>query len=246
MKKTGLLKKLSPLGVATLGAISVIGITTSSAQAGQLSWENGATEFFSQVNNGGTRPTGDFDIIFSDQDVALISTATDEFAMPEGPFPPVPPNAPFAFTDPSLDAPATFLDMGAFGGSSIITLYELQDDLVFDFGNGVEVTYGAGSEFLGEFDFAPDGITIEGVEAELEIAAAGTQVEINGDVYGFDTDPDILTGITLTFDEPAQGIASEYSAGVTVSSNAVPEPTTILGLLTIGGLGLALKCKKQL
>ena len=253
MSKTNLLQKFAPIGVAAFGVISFTGIAAVPVQAGQLSFEDGTDEFFDQFTpvpaDGQFRPeplVGDtVTFTFSPGDEAVISTATDEF-VGGGLFPEVTPGDPLVIVD--VDAvEATFEFIGP-DVDPIIGIYQLvDDDLTFNFpDNGTQVTYGEESIFFFEYDFAPDGTTIEGIEGELEIAAAGTNVNINGDSYTFGGE-DELTGITLTFDEPAGGIAGEYSAGVTVQEGGVhvPEPATILGLFAVGGLGLSLKCKKQ-
>ena len=270
MDKTNLLQKLTPVGVAAFGVIAFTGITVYPAQAGQLGYEDGTSEIFDlfvpvpavPIPGGGTlsRPepvggVGDIVTITFSPDVskfppddgigqASISAATDEF-VGTGLFTSAPP---LYFAD-VIPAVATLEYQGPEPNEPFIGLYTLVDDLVLDFpNNGTEITYGAGSVFFIEYDFATTGddFTIEGIEGEIEfISTTGTQVEIGSTIYRIN-DPDFfpITGLTLTFDEPAQGIAGEYSGGTTVSS-MVPEPTTILGLLTIGGLGLGLKRKNQ-
>ena len=251
MNKTNLLQKFAPLGVAAFGTISVIGITTAPVHAGQLSWTDGTSEFFEDVLfDPSTTPVGtdldDFSVTFNPGTQVSVFTANGEF---NPAFPSIDPSNPQFFTvNPSTGDFTEGVYLGLVAGVPEFE-YELEDDLVFDFGNGVEVTYAAGSTFLGEFDLAPDGITIEGVEFELEQSAEGTNVTIGNQEYYEPGDPNFdsdfpLTGLTLTFDEPAGGTFGEYSAGTTVAST-VPEPTTILGLLAVSGLGLSLKRKKQ-
>ncbi|VEP12357.1 conserved hypothetical protein [Hyella patelloides LEGE 07179] len=250
MSEPQFVHKLAPVGVAVFGAIAVIagiGITAAPAQAGSLQWADGASSFFDEVNP----VAGDtFSVTFSPDNLTFVGTANGEFVPP---FPAAPP--PFV---QSVDSA-----LGNFEFVSSLPLvddvvqefkYELTNDLVFDFNNEVVVTYAAGSLFQGEFDVPLGGGPIEGVEFEA-IELAGVTVVTPGQTYNLG-EPDFpVTGSAFVFEDIPDGAAG-YSGSVSVTVTEIsepppgtlaeiPEPTTILGLFAVCGLGLGLKCKKQ-
>lgn len=210
-------------GVAVFGIASAI---AAPAQAivitGTLGWENGTSEFFSDVNPG----AGDtFSVTFSPDDIALISTATGVFN-PE--FDPAPP--PYIATTTATgnfiySANQTGLAPGEFR-------YELTNDLAFVFpdpgkGSGASVTWATGTTFRGFFD------TVNSVEFEVE----GPLPTIAGIAP-----PHFVVDDVLQFGDGVGPAGGVYDAGVEVS---VPEPGTILGLLAVGGLGMVSRLKRQ-
>jgi hypothetical protein len=222
-------------GAAAIATLAGVGIAAAPAQAGSLQWSDGATSFLADVNPG----AGDtFSVTFSPDSIALIGTANGEFVPP------------FAAASPPYDqsvVPAIgnfewFSNLPPVDGVVQEFEYELTNDLVFDFNNGVVVTYAAGTLFQGEFDVPVGGGPIEGVEFE-EIELAGVTVETPDGTFNLG-DPDFpVTGAALVFEDLAEGAAG-YSGSVSVGQS-VPEPASILGLLAFGGLGLAMKRKKQ-
>ena len=182
--------------------------------SGSITWGNGTSNFFEDVNPG----AGDtFDVTFSPGASALISSATGVFE----PFYPAPP----VFTGL---APVT----GTFewvANSGVGFIYELQNDLVFNFDNGISVTYGSGEQFLGAFG-AEAGVAFE------ELSTMNASVVVPGE-------PDVfLLAEELTFGDLAGGSSGEYGASVQAT---VPEPSTILGLLTAVGITLCASKRKQ-
>lgn len=229
-----LLQKLAPMGVAAIGAIAATGIASAPAQAGQLGWDDATSDFYSDViNPDGTLTGNDFSVTFSPDALAAVFSATEQFA----PFfnPPE-----LAFVDPITVGFDNFVDLGVVAGIQEFE-YDLANDLVFDFGNGVIVTLAADSTFLGEIDAA--GGTLEGVELEV-VDIAGVTVQIGSDTYTLGGPKLFVTGFAFEFEDIAAIGGGEYAGLVSVAAK-VPEPGTILGLLAFGGLGLGLKRKKE-
>ncbi len=247
MNQSNLLQKLAPVGVAAFGAISFTGIATAPAQAGSLSWTNSTSSFiqdFLDESNNGILPTT-FDVTFTPGEISSVFLATGEFVPP---FPPgINPGSP-QFFDVSSDIVSLNLESGT---PDTTFIYELQDDLNFNFditGNGfnptedVSVTIGAGSTFLGDFD--TDNGNVDGLGFE-EDELSEVVVNIAGVEYTLDDPLLEVTGESFSFDQAVGEEFGQYSGGTTVAGETVPEPATILGLLTVGGLGLGLKRKKQ-
>ncbi|MGK7893324.1 MAG: PEP-CTERM sorting domain-containing protein [Xenococcus sp. (in: cyanobacteria)] len=248
MNPTNLLQKLAPVGVAAFGAIAFTGIATAPAQAaviGEFQFVNGTDNFFEEVVPG----IGDtFNVEFSDGGLA---SSFDTFGI----FVP-----PLEFADsgnPQLLSVVGDPIVGSFLFDRFVNgvdatdgfVYNLTSDLVFTFtdqDNGnpgtVSVRYGAGEEFLGIFDGG-------GVEFEEETTVnASVEIDDDGDgiIDRFFPNGDTSVTEILTFGDLAGGVAGEYGGEVQVShTTPVPEPTTILGLLTISALGLGLKRKKH-
>ncbi len=259
MNKLSLLQKLAPVGVAAFGAISVIGIQAVPAQAvgftspvSSLEWDDTTDSFVAEatdVFNAGAAGVGvaSFDVTFSPVfagGVANVGIATGDFDPffdnpPPDQVPIVPPNSAFGtfvldtvpINPPSPPAdPAIVLAAG----------FELQDNLIFTFDttvNGVPgpvtATLPGGSTFLGELK--DDGA----VEFELE---AG-QWEFTLPDGSFATAVSSEFEFGQTFFSPGGGYQAE--GDVVHDGGRIPEPATIFGLLTVGGLGLRLKRKKQ-
>ena len=247
MNRNNLLHKLTPVGVAAFGVISITSISTPPAQAadlnGQLSWTNGSLilpEGAAQdaFNNGGS-----FTATFSPEVVsdALVSTATGDFddfldsgtlySINSGS------GAPGTFTRNTIPIP------DPINPDLLEAEFTLQNDLIFEFFDvstdtttGVVMTLEAGSTVEGLFD-TNDG----SIEFALE-SLPGTGDEWLGQTF---TDgPNFAVSSVFEFGITALATEGTFEADA-VFVEHVPEPTTILGLLTICGLGLGLKHKKQ-
>ncbi|MDJ0678470.1 MAG: PEP-CTERM sorting domain-containing protein [Xenococcaceae cyanobacterium MO_167.B52] len=249
MNPTNLLQKLAPVGVAAFGALSVIGIAVAPAQASTLGWSNGTSDFFSDVN-----PDDDddiFTVIFSPDvtadppndgiGAASVDNADGVFAPPFAQAPPI-------FLQDLVPAVGNFTRIANLpGDGSEEFRYELVDPLVFTFdgvgsetGAGdVTATIADGTDFIGFFD------TDNSVEFALA-AGQGQAITVAG--IDFVNDEGILETFLddgFEFEDGVLPAGGEYLAEVEYTGVPVPEPTTILGLLTISGLGLGLKRKKQ-
>lgn len=237
------------MGVASLGAIAAlagVGIAAAPARAGQLGWDNGTTNFFENIGNFAdiTDPQNDefenFSVTFSSDGIALISNASDEFVPP---FADAPPPSPTNTITP-VTATFNYVDNSVVQLEGISEfLYTLDSDLTFNFGNGVTVTYGAGSTFQGEFGEDNVGNVVNA--SFEEVIAIGTDVNILGTIYTQEDPLLRVTGVDLEFADLPGGPGGEYDGLVAVESHGVPEPGTILGLLAVGGLGIAMKRKQQ-
>ena len=246
MTQTNLLPKLAITGVAS--TIAAFGISTASAYAaiiGEFGFENGTTNFFEDVNPTLVGFTDDFNVTFSPitagEQASTFNTS--------GVFtPPLPDAPPVAILD--LDqvtgtfSQTSYNDNDSSGDISVGDTFEYQlinDDLIFDFDDGVTVTYGEGEIFLGTFDFDVSGNPI-GVEF-VEENEVNPEVTIAGDPDSPYTGDQVRE--SLIFSDLEGGEFGEYAGEVQIVE-VVPEPGTILGLLVIGGLSLSLKRKKQL
>lgn len=272
MNKPNLLQKLIPVGVAAFSAISFTGITSAPAQAGTLAWENGTSSFaglftpdvpagtpatdppddLTEIVVGNVTVPATFNVSFSPDSIALISGVDGEF-LPDFVTPAPPPYAINTLTP--AEGTFNFLEFEEVVGNEPYNEfeYELDGNLVFDYGNGTTVTIADGAIFLGEIDVAADLTTPEGVEFEL--LAGDFIVNTDGDTYtvGEGTSCAPLThcrviGEVFEFAEAFNStVGGVYDGEVVVEQRTkTPEPGTILGLLAISGLGLELKRKKQL
>lgn len=246
MNKLNLLPKLAITGVAT--TIAAFGISTVSAYAaiiGEFGFENGTTNFFEDVNPTLVGFTDEFNVTFSPiaagEQASTFNTS--------GVFTPPLPDAPPGVILDLDQVTGTFRQIGyndndSSGDISLGDTFEYQlinDDLTFDFDDGVTVTYGEDEIFLGTFDFDVSGNPI-GVEF-VEENEVNPVVTIVGNPNSPFTGDQVRE--SLIFSDLEAGDFGEYAGEVQVVE-VVPEPGTILGLLVIGGLGLGLKRKKQL
>ena len=247
-------------GGTAIAFIAGIGIIATPAKAGQLGWSDGTSDFFDDVNP----VAGDtFSVTFSPdslEGLAAVFSATDEFDpffdTPEFVALTPPPTGNFEFVTGLDPVDGIFQEFQ----------YELTNDLVFNFdtdgnenasGNEVSLTIGAGSTFEGLFnDVPPGGSNSLGVEFEtLEIASVIVTIEDQTFSLGNPNFP--VDELTFQFgDIPSEG-GGEYNGLVSVTTpdfppppppqepTRVPEPVSILGLLAVGGLGIAMKRKKQ-
>jgi hypothetical protein len=217
MKKLNLLSKFTAAGVAVVSTIAVTSFAPAQAVmiTGELQWDDATSNFFEDVNPG----AGDsFDVTFSPGGLAAVFSAVGDFV----PFFPATPPAPEAFY-PLTPVTATFDWVSGVGTEFV---YNLRNDLVFDFANGVSVTF-LSAPFLGSFD-GDNGVAFE------ETAFSQAIVSIPG------IDRFVL-GEELSFADIAGGNAGEYGA---IVQTAVPEPLTILGTGMALGLGTLFKKKR--
>ena len=235
--------------IPAIAVIAGVGIAAAPAQAADfnaplstLEWDDATTDFNPEataVFDGGAGNTETFDVTFSPESlggVASVFIATGDFD---------PYFNPPEFV-PVSGATGTFglVSGGVFNpdppadGIATAAEFELQNALTFTFdttasGNGspVTATLPEGTEFLGELK--DDGA----VEFELELGE-----------WEF-TLPNGVTGTAedsvFEFGDLVGEAGGTYGAEGEVVHAGVPEPTTILGLLAVGGLSLGLKRKKQ-
>lgn len=233
MNPPNLLQKLAIAGVSTAIAATTIAVAPAQAQiiTGTLEWNNGTTNFNPITVDGVFQ---DFDVTFSpgegsEPDLggqASVFIATGVFA-------------PY-FTD----LPAFFPINGGAGATGSFefveetggpgaqeAIYELDGSLEFDFGNGVTATLPDGAEFLAivEEDEADELALLggEGSEWIFSVPEVGT----------FTADDSVFEFGDLTGDA-----GGTYTAEGEISD--VPEPASMLGILAVGGLGLATRRKK--
>ncbi len=221
-----------PLGLASLGSIAALGIATTpvQAQTSTFEWDDGTSDFVDAaiaVFTGG----GSFDVEFSPGGQAAVFIADGIFAPLFPTIPTLVNTVPTVGTfsligDPTVTFPP--------GGSAE---FRLDNELTFEFDTdgmpGIDLVgfLPEGSPFLGilnvdgsvEFDLESGGI------AEwTAILPDGTTVIADSSVF--------------EFGQTAGSSGGAYIGELTVTT---PEPTTILGLLAVSGLGLGLKGKKK-
>ena len=238
MSKLHFFQKLAPMGVVSLGAIAAIagiGIAAAPAQAlvfGNLGWNDGTDDFFDEVDFGD--PNDTFDVEFFNPAIippvpfpaeAFISVSEEGFLD-------------LGFTPGSIE-PLTDIPVGSFaiseqavGGNPNIARYQNTNDIVFHFEDGEIFTLNSGATFLGTSNGAVDFELDEAfpVSAEWFIPGQGTL-----------RSPDVV----FEFGQTSTSSAGVYNVEADAVHAAVPEPGTILGLLAVGGLGIAMKRKQQ-
>ncbi|NEO56037.1 MAG: PEP-CTERM sorting domain-containing protein [Okeania sp. SIO3B5] len=249
MNLPNFLQKLAPVGVAAIGAIAITGIATAPVQAikGEIStleWEDGTTNFNQEMKDVFDAEGGSFDVTFSPLDLggAVASfIATNHFE-------------PF-FDTPGLfdiipgdSAVGTFelvspVNLEPVAGVDRAGMFELTNDLKFTFdndnsgnvnANDVMATMKAGSLFLGqELDTGAVKVTLSEGDWWFYIPELGNKpaktLKSHDSVFFF--------GDTIGND------GGNFTAqGEVVKA---PEPTSMLGILAFGGLGLAISKRKQ-
>jgi hypothetical protein len=201
----------------------VAGVSAAPAGAvllttGELSFQNGTTNFFEGVNPG----AGDtFNLQFNPGSLALVTTASGSFGSSF-------PITPLAYTlAPSPSA--TFTYVSAVPGSTFD--YRLTSGNVpFTFTNGVNLTIANNSLFRGAFNSITGGVDF-GI-----VNSAGS----------FFSNPDgvVPTGtVAFSFGDIPGGSGGGYQIVATPAAQ-VPEPFTIIG--TIVGGTAAFRMRKKL
>ncbi|NER03959.1 MAG: PEP-CTERM sorting domain-containing protein [Okeania sp. SIO3C4] len=188
-----------------LSAATVFGgaVFASSAKAttfaGSLAFSNGADDWFSEVTPG----EGDtFDIRFNPFDLNFVTTATGPFAPP-------------LFDIPVEDITTSVgeFEFVKFNDSEFI--YELTNNLVFAYDNGVSITWKAGTQFMGMFN-TPDSVEFMLAENQGILA----MVDGIGTKYR-------VVAETLQFSDTDAPGGGTYNSQIDV---ATPEPTVLFGL----------------
>ena len=263
-------KNLAFLGTLGLGVIAATGIATAPAQAADfeaplstLEWDDGTDDFNPEVvippNNTGSNV---FDVVFSPPNlggVASVFIATGDFNtfFEDPPAVELPQFFPIdsgsgtqgQFSFVSFDAPAgsSLPDLPEGGNAAY---YKLDNNLEFEFdtnsvvGNGGPVTATLPQDSIFEVVKEPDGA----VSALLEGGALGLG-EWEFTLPATATSPAktaTATDSVFEFGDLVGTDGGTYDAEGEVVHERVPEPASILGLLAVGGLGMAMKSKKQL
>ncbi|WP_233256327.1 PEP-CTERM sorting domain-containing protein [Microcystis sp. 0824] len=223
-------------GVALLGIASAI---AAPAQAVTLAWQGKTSSFLNDVKPGSNDT---FSVTFSPStnnpspdNIAFITTATGVFNPEFNPAPQKYKTTTTATGNFAYSANQMGLATGQFR-------YELTSNLAFSFpvtneGSGASVTWATGTTFIGFFE------TKNYVKFDVEDPSLPTVTGISpADAILFDR-----LHFYDRFNSGGNGFGnSRYDALIrTTTTPDVPEPGTILGLLTVGGLGLVSSLKKQ-
>ena len=238
MNKTNLLQKLSPLGVAAFGAITAtVGSMLFAPLAQAVTFS--ASDFFEgeDITIGDKLfEAGDFDFgvrgISEDDLIEVVQVGNDyDFA--------------YVF-DPDIegDFPG---DTSSFTFDYTVTI--LDNDKFFqavDIDSEVNAFTDTLESFTAEYETDDDFQTLTSLNGNSdEIAFAGVAASEGGD-----NTMEVFN--TLTLDSTGNGTVEGVFFSVENSfqqgevGDTIPEPATILGLLTFGALSLGLKSKKQL
>jgi len=269
MNQSNLLQKLNPLGVAVFSAISFTSIAILPAQAANftqsssLQWTGDTFDFTEHATNAIVNEES-FSVTFNPSGEVSVRGASGDFV-------PYFSDLPNDFATNSITVDFNFLAaIETPPGFQDAAEFQLGDDLIFSFqtpagpDSPVTFTLPEGSIFTAELDI--DG----GVEVELdatELNSGGWEALLPNATGG---DPNIsgtANSSTFTFDQSEVSIVGVYSttgdfgtsdpsdpsdppnppnpSPVESEPQVVPEPGSILGFLTIGGLCLLLKGKKQ-
>ncbi len=217
--KTDLVIKILAVSGMAIGCAGAI-----STPAGAASLSNGSIAFNAVTNNFFTdvNPTSSLDTVTVNFSPPIDVSSAD------GPFKdlgffPSPNNYPI------VSNPSAVLNYVSGDTSGFV--YSLNNDLAFNFTNGVSLNIGAGSTFAGSFNVQ------NGVRFEITSYGAGANFENAGDTT-------IPSGLNFTL--TALNGAGTGGATVLATTEAVatPEPFTIIGTL-IGGTA-ALRMRKKL
>ncbi len=205
-----------------------------------LEWDNGTDDFIDEVTDGTTLTQGSFDVIFSPASLggqAAVFIADGHFA----PFFNPPELVGIVPLDSAIGNFSFLANTVIPGGFLDAAIYQLTENLVFNFDSGVTATLSTGSEFEGL-------LTADGsVEFDLISGVNNGEWEFflpdNPDTPEFDPKTIFADSSVFEFGQTAGSTAGGYLAeGTDVKT---PEPGTILGLLAVSGLGLGLKRKKK-
>ena len=234
MNQTNLLQKLAPLGAVAFGAISIIGIAVDSAQAqtigGTLGWQDNTTNFV-PIGDGLNPLNESFEVTFNTE-LVNVNIATGYFEDELGI------NAPVLVSVPTTTSGFTFESNVGLPPNE--AFYKNDSNLEFDFNSlvpGLKATLPAGAIF--QLEQEPDGA----VSAEL-LGGENEESEWLFDI------PDLgiikAEDSVFLFGDLVGQAGGTYANEGEIERDSIPEPSTILGLVAVGGLGLALKRKKQL
>jgi len=203
-------------GAAAIGVLAGSVLTATSASAASLSWD----QFITGIP-----------LIEGDKTVTFKNTTFAPADLPHGP------------------NNTTFVALNVLGEEYTVTLmttgmitvpgawtYEIETLIPF---TGVQVdsdvTPGYGDVVT---DFAPAGITLTSTNGWPDPTALGSFAPVPGALT--------LLTVTNTLNPVLAGAGLMSSSNkFTQATIQVPEPGTILGLLTVGGLGLVSRFKKQ-
>jgi len=224
MKTNKLTKTLAfPIatGAAALGVLAGSVLTATSASAASLSWD----QFITGIP-----------LIEGDKTVTFKNTTFAPADLPHAP------------------GNTTFVALNVFGGEYTVTLmttgmitaagtweYEIEIlDPNFHFA-GVQVDSDVNVNAPAGYgnvvtDFAPAGITLTSTNGDPAPLPAGSFAPVSGSLQ-------LLTVKNTLNPNPGGGLMS--SSNKFIQGTKVPEPGTILGLLTVGGLGLVSRFKRQ-
>ena len=236
MNQTNLLQKFAPLGVAAFGAISVIGIATAPAHAAVI----GAAGFDAEgiLNEVGNTTTLSDIFNFADEEYSGIFSGLG-----------------------TPNTPGSPQDNGPIFAPNTYRIVEVKD-LVLTTANGTDYTNGFIDDFKVYENSNGDQITFDlNPGFDWFRSTVGDEIiysNIGGYEGNYTADDASINDLLVTLDPNGFG-AFQFSDSGTLefaeievtqdaqaNGNTVPEPTTILGLLTFGGLGFGLKRKKQL
>jgi hypothetical protein len=213
------------LAVSSLAVGIAAGISAAPAQAvvftdGQLAFSDGALDFFGDVTPG----AGDtFSTTFNGNGTptAIVnSTVGTTFA----PF--------FGGGGSHILNSASTANFQYVSSNGSNFTYQLTNDLLFSFSNGVNLTIGMGSQFLGGFNNITNGVDF-GLSSGV-----GSFFENNGDITN-------VNNLAFSFNDiPGTGGGTYGLVAAPGTPAAVPEPFTIIGSI-IGGTS-AFRMKKKL
>ncbi len=251
MNKPHLLQKLAPVGIGAIGAIAVTGIATAPARAFTLNefhalgWDDGTSNFYNDAFDAFGTVGDQFTVTFCNPSQAPDCFATIEDAQGdyEDIFTPPSPGPGNVVDVLSPFPTATWENVAILPSNGFAARAEFElvnSPLVFSFERNeipTTQTLPVGSRIQGEIELD------EALEFELEAGVnnAGEWFLEIPDQAEFADRSVFEFGITSN-----QVTSGVYNAEAEIRHTPVPEPATILGLLTVGGLGLGLKRKKQL
>ena len=234
MNQTNLLQRLAPLGVAVFGAIAATGVAIAPVQAAVI----GAAGFDAEgiLDEDGNTTTLEDIFNFADEEYSGIFSGLAPANTPESP-----------------------QDNGPIFNPNTYRIVEVKD-LVLTTVNGTDYTNGFIDDWKVYENDNGDQITFDLNPGFNWIRSTIGNEIIYSNVGGYNgnytADDGSINDLLITQDPNGFG-AFQFSDSGTLefaeieatqdaqAVNGVPEPTTILGLLTFGVLGLGLKGKKQ-
>ncbi len=217
-----------PLGLASLGSIAALGIATTpvQAQTSTFEWDDATSDFVEDAT-GAFTPGGSFDVEFSPGGIAAVFIANGIFDL----FDEIPT---LVNTVPTIGTFSFLQDDTTPPGQAE---FVLDNQLTFEF----DINEDGLSDLIG---FLPEDSPFLGilnadgsVEFDLESGGIAEWTAILPDGTTVIADSSVFE-----FGQTAGSSGGAYIGELTVTT---PEPTTILGLLAVSGLGLGLKGKKK-